>query len=799
MDPKVRKAFELEVAQRDTPALVSFLSDNDLFIDRIESLRSGSHDYFLYLQLTAERRRQLGLMGDEILAIILHQHKQQSWFLDVVRGKLRSHDRLAKTAVIVVSSDPDIVKICAGARPDRETGYKTAFVGFVHKDIRLLKDSIERTNWLAQAFTQQAFVVDQFDTRFPVPDDLFGRAALLSQLEHDVVQGELGVALLGIRRVGKTSVLKRLISQVASHPSSSWIVALYDAQEHSVDADATTTAKGLLRELRVSANAVNIQFQRNDGADALSDLPAQVKWIIEHHRKHILLAIDEIEWLVPTSDAPNPVEKMRKEREYVRLFGVLRALKQKYPSEVGIVVCGINETFCGLTEVAGVSNPSLDMFQTHYVPLLDSKVTIDMLKIIGARMAISYEAEFLSKLWSAFAGHAYLARQFCSAIVRKYKSRPLILRSSDFDGEYQDFLQHRADGIIKQVLQHLARFYPEDYYVLHRISHGFHEATMKDSIRHLHQYGLVTDSSQPTLTMDALQRFVGIHSLQEVSVGRFSLFQRLGEGATGVVWRAWDRQVGEERALKMYSGAVTREMAEVEYKNLISLASEAVPRAYEIVDTDDRLALVMEYIPGRSLAMIIRESGGKFTPDAIQSLTENILAAVGSLHPSPERKELLKKQLQEKSQITEEELNEYFRLSESGYLHRDLKPDNIIITDERKWLVKLIDVQLARKFDEANQSRVGTPAYMPIDWGISKWDVSFDLYSLTVIFHEILFGVRPLRDSPLSLINSYSTNVNKQQTLTDFVERGLGTSTSIRFKSISEMRQAWEDFLTTPG
>ncbi|WP_437741464.1 protein kinase [Sorangium sp. So ce1504] len=799
MDPYKRRQLEDEVAQRDYAGLVSFFNANDLQIDRVDGLRPGSYDYFVLLHLTSERRKQLGLTGDELLAIILHHTPQQAWFFNEVRRKLRANDRLAKTAVLVISSDPNIVAQCAEAYPDGATGYKTAYIGLTHADIRALQTPVQRQEHLARAFAQQAFTVDHFDTRFPVPDDLFGRMPLVTQLEHDVVQGELGVAILGIRRVGKTSVLKRLTSQVVTRPGHDWLVALYDAQEENIDADAASAARGLLRQLRSSiADRGLPSGGQGSSDDPLASLRSQVRWAVERHQKRVLLAIDEIEWLVPTTDAVDPSEKARREREYVRLFGALRALKQAHQSQVALVVCGINETFCEIPDVGGVNNPGLDLFRTHYVPLLERPMMTQMLRTIGARMAVTLEDEFIDRVWSAFGGHAYLARQFCSVLSRATAVRPMVLRAADFDREYAQFLEQRADGVIKQVVQYLARFYPGEYEVLQRLSLGAPGNPKGSSLRHLRAYGLVDDSVTPQVTMDALRDFTAKHAVDEVRAGRFTLLQRLGEGATGTVWRAWDRQAGADRALKVYSSSASRDAADMEYRNLLALACDAVPRAYEVVEYDDRFALVMEYIPGRSLSTIVHESGGQMSTEALEAVTTHILAAVESLHPSAERRRALKRQLDERSQVTEEQLEEYFRLSQSGYLHRDLKPDNIIVTDESSWTVKLIDTQLAKRPDDANRTQVGTPAYAPPDWGVGKWDTSFDLYAIGVIFHELLFGERPRADDVLHHVRGLRASAEYRASLSEFFSRALAPSAAERFLSAADMRAAWEDVLTAP-
>ncbi len=90
-----------------------------------------------------------------------------------------------------------------------------------------------------------------------------------------------------------------------------------------------------------------------------------------------------------------------------------------------------------------------------------------------------------------------------------------------------------------------------------------------------------------------------------------------------------------------------------------------------------------------------------------------------------------------------------------GVVHRDLKPANVLIDDQGR--PRLIDFGLARRFDfESDLTRegaiVGTPAYMSPEQALGQSrqvDERSDVYSLGVIFHELLYGRRP--DEPSAL------------------------------------------------
>src|SRR5690606_30447165 len=114
----------------------------------------------------------------------------------------------------------------------------------------------------------------------------------------------------------------------------------------------------------------------------------------------IVLAIDEIEWLVPTE----PDDAMRG-REFLATMGSLRGLKHEHGESVAILVCGINESFTEFGTILRLPNPVLDFFTSRYVGgLAQSDFTL-MLSSIGRRMGLSFAPNFVFQAFKQFGGH----------------------------------------------------------------------------------------------------------------------------------------------------------------------------------------------------------------------------------------------------------------------------------------------------------------------------------------------------------------------------------------------------------
>ena len=202
----------------------------------------------------------------------------------------------------------------------------------------------------------------------------------------------------------------------------------------------------------------------------------------------------------------------------------------------------------------------------------------------------------------------------------------------------------------------------------------------------------------------------------------YELLGELGRGGMAVVYRARDRELGREVAVKVVrpryaadEDAVARlarearTVASLEHPNIVGLyAVKRLP--------DATLALVMQLVPGLTLKASLEQSG-PFTPARAERVMRDIARALTYAH-------------------------------RCGVVHRDVKPENIFI-DAVTGRALLSDFGVARQLDQntdltATGTAIGTPTYMApeqIDGG--RLDGRSDLYSLGLVGWELLTGQRP--------------------------------------------------------
>jgi len=214
----------------------------------------------------------------------------------------------------------------------------------------------------------------------------------------------------------------------------------------------------------------------------------------------------------------------------------------------------------------------------------------------------------------------------------------------------------------------------------------------------------------------------------KVLAGRYRLVEKLGKGAMGVVYKAEDAERRQYAAIKIMSSKMASNPdSAARFQREAGLAGKINhPNAvltYDSGRTEDGLAyLVMEYVDGEPLGEMLKRSGPLPLDRAI-GITRQAAAALDAGH-------------------------------QLDIVHRDFKPDNVYLCrtgDGRDW-VKVLDFGVAKQtavdaeFKTLTQAGfvVGTPQYISPEQVLGeKISSRSDLYSLAVVFYQMLTGALP--------------------------------------------------------
>ena len=222
--------------------------------------------------------------------------------------------------------------------------------------------------------------------------------------------------------------------------------------------------------------------------------------------------------------------------------------------------------------------------------------------------------------------------------------------------------------------------------------------------------------------------------LPGVMAGRYRPLGVLGRGAIAEVVRARDEQTGAEVALKILyphlrDSAIVVERFRREVEIVRRIAHPNVLAIHDVVESDGRLFLVMDFHPGGDLADQLARRG-RLPPSEIVRLATQLCGALGAAH-------------------------------RAGVVHRDVKPSNVLCGGGVELDVRLCDFGLARTVEHAGltvaNAVLGTPEYMaPEVVTEGQADPRSDIYSLGVVLFEAATGRLPFfADSPYQLMRQH--------------------------------------------
>ena len=203
--------------------------------------------------------------------------------------------------------------------------------------------------------------------------------------------------------------------------------------------------------------------------------------------------------------------------------------------------------------------------------------------------------------------------------------------------------------------------------------------------------------------------------------GRYRLGARLGSGGFGTVYAAHDERLDRHVALKLIPadgrGGTVSERSQREALAAARLHHPGIVAVYDAGDDGDGRYLVSELVRGRTLDALERD--GALSDRDVLRVGLALAEALGHAH-------------------------------ERGVIHRDVKPQNVIVPDESDVAAKLTDFGVAHLAGDEPLTRtgdvVGTLAYMaPEQAAGERVDERADLYALALVLYEALAGANPVR------------------------------------------------------
>lgn len=595
-------------------------------------------------------------------------------------------------------------------------------------------------------------------------EKFFGREDLMAEL---LGGSRSAVWVAGLRRMGKTSLLREIERRVLQNARSPYLPVYWDMEGASDDA---TLRESLLAALDETSGrfAAETDWEKTNTSELLRTIQQAARL----QQKTLLLLCDEVEALLTVAqDDPHVLARLRR---------VMQG-----SADMRCIVTATRRLARLETLEATETSPFLHGFTPPlYLPPLQENECQALLRQGG------FSEPLQAELYRLSGGHPFLIQV-------------LAKRTLEFDDLEEAFSSMQHDDA-------LLNFFRVDYQALQPVEQALlrrcaqsdlasSETTTntvsRTALQTLRALGLLLEQDgKPHLRSPLLKTWLSAVAADDATnvitapawralqrgdrIGAYEILHEIARGGMGVVYCGRDVHLQRLVALKLIHPEATREASQrarllAEARALSQLNHPNIAVIYAVEFIGEAPCLCMEYLEGMRLDDWAHNPEKNFAEKL--KVARQIASALAAAH-------------------------------RAGIIHRDLKPSNIIVNAQNH--AKLLDFGIARKVDAAERltqtgQTPGTPAYMSPEQ-ISDLDVDerSDVFSLGVLFYELFTGQRPfsgdnffalayaiVNENPISI---ESWQINLPEDLVSLIKRSLQKMPQKRFADAQELVLALE-------
>lgn len=266
---------------------------------------------------------------------------------------------------------------------------------------------------------------------------------------------------------------------------------------------------------------------------------------------------------------------------------------------------------------------------------------------------------------------------------------------------------------------------------------------------------------------------------------RYEIIEKIGNGGMATVYKSKDRVLNRYVAVKMLRDEFTTDEEfikrfRIEAQSAASLTHPNIVSIFDVGNEGNLYYIVMELIKGKTLKEIITEENGPLPWKWSLNVVTQIASALETAH-------------------------------KNNIVHRDIKPHNIIITEDG--IAKVTDFGIAKAVSNSTITAFGTTIgsvhyFSPEHARGGFTDAKSDLYSLGVVMYEMLTGKVPFdADTPVSValkhmqekpVEPKELNENIPQVVNDIIMKAMQKDINLRYQSATEMVKDLNTALKNP-
>ena len=360
--------------------------------------------------------------------------------------------------------------------------------------------------------------VDLFGMTSAITSDkyFFGRNELVQALINRATVQKENSGLFGLRKTGKTSVLRAIQRRLEDKPIHCEYFECSNPGIHAARwwhvLELISTRLFESAGAHVSAKRPPRDYSPTHAGASFSD---DIKFLLKSSDSQmILLMLDEIEFI---THGLSGALGQHWDSDFLPFWQTIRSTHQETSGALIFLVAGVNPACVEISHFGTAQNPIFQLATPHYLEPFTIAQVRDMVRSIGRYTGMSFKEDVFEFLESTYGGHPFLIRVACSDVWKQCdRLNPehlVFVAKSDYDAQAQE-IRARLSSPIRDILLSLVWWYPEEYDLLRILASGdaeFVNSYIKQepkSVLRFAQYGILRKDDPTRFAISDVREFL---------------------------------------------------------------------------------------------------------------------------------------------------------------------------------------------------------------------------------------------------------------------------------------------------
>lgn len=370
----------------------------------------------------------------------------------------------------------------------------------------LYRDGLPQGEEFERILCHEMFSHDPFDITGPVSGDaqFYGRRTEAQDLARRLQNGHVCSAL-GIRKIGKTSIINRVVTDLRENYRC--LCLMIDCSRDQIwQLSSNELISSIGTALRASisdSSAYRVVDAKTDSSGNATS--ADIIAAISNCTIPVILFFDEVDYITPGS--PTATHWTNQFNQFWRTLRSVYQEAKRAGANLSVFVSGVSSKWFSVESIDGVENAALAFVAEDYLSPLPRGATVAMVKKIGRVAGLQFDDSACERIGECCGDMPFWVRKACSYIHRNtdVAVRPVELSKTSIAHKLDEFVKTEGATLAHVALRHLFRVYPDLQDSMRLCSTNQCTEISRRHVSILQRYGLISQGESPVISGQMLQ------------------------------------------------------------------------------------------------------------------------------------------------------------------------------------------------------------------------------------------------------------------------------------------------------